>query len=168
MDNDKPKRILVVDDEEDVRSYLRLALEDDGFIVEEAINGHEALEAVRRNAPDLISLDLVMPEHSGAMFQRKLQKNIWWSRIPVLVVTGHARDDMGQADFKELTMSGPGIYLEKPVKPINYVSAVRQLLDMNESPQKDDSEQLKSELRGTLEGADPEALKRALEALKGK
>lgn len=55
------KYVLVVDDESDVRSYLRSALEDAGFLVQTASDGLEALEAIRHDAPDLISLDLVMP-----------------------------------------------------------------------------------------------------------
>ncbi len=168
MSNDTPKRILVVDDESDVRNYLRMALEDDGFIVEEATDGLEALEAVKKNPPDLISLDLVMPEHSGAKFNRELSKNPEWAKIPLLIVTGHARDELGKADFDELTMSGKGIYLEKPVKPVSYVSAVRQLLGMEESSKKIEQENLKDELKDTLEGADPDALRAALEALKKK
>lgn len=63
MTGEKQKHVLVVDDEPDVRSYLRSALEDAGFLVETACDGLEALGAIRRDPPDLISLDLVMPKH---------------------------------------------------------------------------------------------------------
>jgi two-component system alkaline phosphatase synthesis response regulator PhoP len=161
------KRILVVDDEADVREYLKAALEDAGFTVETAGNGLEALESVRRSAPDLISLDLVMPHHSGAKFYRDLQKDKRLSKIPVLIVTGHARDEMGRADFHDMTMSGPGVYLEKPVSPPAYVSAVRRLLGL-ESPEPavQDQEQLRRELASALSGADRKTLQRALELLK--
>ena len=169
MANDTSKKVLVVDDEQDVRDYLSTALEDAGFEVETATDGMEALEAVRRSAPDLISLDLVMPRHSGAKFYRDLQKDKDLRHIPVLVVTGHARDDMGRADFDELTMSGPGVYLEKPVRPSSYVHAVRQLLGMETSdaptPQPED---LKKELSDALAGADRIALQRALDSLRKK
>ena len=168
MDNIKPKKILVVDDEADVRNYLRLALEDDGFEVLEAANGKEALESVIQNKPDLISLDLVMPEHSGAKFNRELQKNPGLSKIPVLVVTGHARDELGRSYIEELTMSGPGVYLEKPVKPASYISAVRKLLGLEESSSEDESERLKAELKNSLDEASPDALIKALEVLKKK
>jgi CheY-like chemotaxis protein len=163
------KRILVVDDEADVREYLKAALEDAGFTVAVAADGIAALDSVRQSAPDLISLDLVMPRHSGAKFYRDLQKDKRLSKIPVLIVTGHARDEMGRADFNEMTMSGPGIYLEKPVKPDAYVSAVRRLLGV-ESPEPalPDQEQLRRELAGALSGADRETLQRALEVLKKK
>ena len=57
----EPRRILVVDDEQDIRDFLKAALEDAGFQVQTASDGLEALEVVRNNPPDLISLDLVMP-----------------------------------------------------------------------------------------------------------
>jgi CheY-like chemotaxis protein len=161
------KTVLVVDDEQDVRDYLQTALEDAGFEVETACDGLEALEAVKRKRPDLISLDLVMPRHSGAKFYRELQKDKALHHIPVLIVTGHARDEMGRADFDEMTMSGPGIYLEKPVRPKSYVSAVRKLLGMEplDSPEPEPGA-LKDELSAALQGADRMALQRALDALK--
>jgi len=163
------KRILIVDDEADVREYLKVALEDAGFEVETACDGLEALDKIRRSQPDLISLDLVMPKHSGVKCYRELQKDKTLSKIPVLTVTGHARDDLGKADFEEMTMSGPGVYLEKPVNTKKYVSAVRKLLGMepletSEANQND----LQKSLSEALKDADAKALQRALEALKKK
>jgi CheY-like chemotaxis protein len=164
-----PKRVLVVDDEQDVRRYLRTALEDAGFKVETASDGYEALEKLKTDPPDLISLDLVMPRHSGAMFHRELLKNHLWAKIPVLIVTGHARDDLGRADLEELTMSGPGVYLEKPVSPPAYVNAVHRLLGL-ETPEPEalgnDEPRLRLELLDRLGAADAATLKKALEALK--
>jgi CheY-like chemotaxis protein len=169
MNKENPKRVLVVDDEADIRGYLRSALEDAEFAVETASDGLEALEMVRRNPPDLISLDLVMPRHSGARFYRELQKDRQLSKIPVLIVTGHARDELGRADFEEMTMSGPGVYLEKPVRPDTYVAAVRRLLGTEETetppPQPED---LRRELSRALTGADRDTLQRALDALRKK
>ncbi len=163
------KRVLVVDDEDDVRNYLKTALKDAGFEVETATDGFEALEAVRRNPPDLISLDLVMPRHSGARFYREIQKDRQLARIPVLIVTGHARDEMGRADFEDMTMSGPGVYLEKPVRPASYVSAARKLLGMEplDTPTSE-PDSLRRELTAALGDADRVALQRALDALKKK
>ena len=167
MTDAKPYRILVVDDEADVRDYLRAALEDTDFIVETAKDGLEALESVRRSTPDLISLDLVMPRHSGARFYHDLQKDKALSKIPVLIVTGHARDEMGKADFNEMTMSGPGIYLEKPVRHDSYVSAVRSLLGISAAEERvNDSERLRGELAAVLSTANTDTLQRALDALK--
>jgi len=123
-----PKTILVVDDEPDIRKFLKVALVEAGFNVITAGDGFEALEMIKRQIPDLISMDLVMPEKSGVAFYRDLIKNKKWSQIPVIIVTGHARDEVGRADLRELTVSGPGIYLEKPVDPREYVASVRQVL----------------------------------------
>ena len=169
MSNDTSKRILVVDDEADVREYLKTALEDAGFAVQTASDGLEALAAVQAAPPDLISLDLVMPRHSGAKFYHDLQKDKKLAKIPVLIVTGHARDEVGRADFEAMTMSGPGIYLEKPVRPASYVSAVRQLLGLESAGTSAvESEELRHELASALSGANRETLQRALDALKKK
>lgn len=162
------KTVLVVDDEADVRSFLKAALLEAGFEVVTASDGFEALEEIKKRVPDLISLDLVMPKKSGAKFYRDLNKNKEWSRIPVIIVTGHARDDLGKADLKELTMSGPGIYLEKPVKPDNYVAAVKQILGMDttaEEKELADKVQLQSNLKTAIDDADPEILRKIQEML---
>ncbi len=167
MSQPQAKRILVVDDEADVRDYLRMALEDAGFEVETAVDGFDAFRKLEQFEPDLISLDLVMPRHSGARFYHDLQKDKRLARIPVLIVTGHARDDLGRTDFEELTMSGPGIYLEKPVSPDSYVAAVKQLLGIQTAPAPaPDTDALRGELSKALAGADSETLKHALELLR--
>lgn len=165
------KKVLIVDDEPDVRTYLKSALEDYGFDVQTASDGFDALEKLETFIPDIISLDLVMPRHSGIKFFRDLKKRKDWSKIPVLIVTGHARDDLGKADFDAMIMQGPGVYLEKPVKPNNYVATICQMLGI-ESPVKfqDDTEinteQLRNELLKNLTNADSETLQKALDALK--
>ena len=161
------KKILIVDDEADVRYYLKLALEDSGFEVAEASGGNEAMEMIKRQVPDLISLDLVMPGFSGARLHRELQKNPLWSKIPILIVTGHAQDELGKADLTELTISGPGVYLEKPVKPAAYLAAVRKLLGIEmESGENHEVEKLRQAVMNNLSDADADTLKKALELLK--
>lgn len=170
MENRFNKNILVVDDEPDVRNYLSSALENYGFNVRTASDGFEALEEVKKDIPDLISLDLVMPKHSGVKFFHDLQKNKAWSKIPVLVVTGHARDDLGKVDFDTMMMQGPGVYLEKPVKPDNYIETVCKLLAI-EPPEdiKDKKgihpDELKKKLSDSMANADPETLQKALDMI---
>ena len=170
MTEQAEKLILVVDDESDVRKFLAMALEDAGFQVDTACDGFEALEKVQTNKPDLISLDLVMPKRSGARFYRDLQKNSEWSKIPVIIVTGHARDELGKADFQELTMSGPGVYLEKPVKPASYVAAVQKILGLQqaETAKPEDTKQVKQELAQLMKKADLKTLRKMLDATKKK
>ena len=162
------KTVLVVDDEADVRDFLKAALMEAGFEVVVASDGFEALEAVERQIPDLISLDLVMPRRSGVKFYHDLTKNKKWSKIPIIIVTGHARDDLGKADLKELTMSGPGIYLEKPVKPHNYIAAIKNLLGMETTPDEDESAEqvrMQNELKNIIDNADPDTLRRLKELI---
>ncbi|MFH2036162.1 MAG: hypothetical protein ABIJ45_07150, partial [Candidatus Zixiibacteriota bacterium] len=119
----------------------------------------------------LISLDLVMPEKSGAMFHRELTKNKEWSKIPVIIVTGHARDDLGKSDLKELAISGPGIYLEKPVKPNNYIAAIKKTLKMDTTEEEREIAEMvemQNDLKNIIDSADPETLKKLQELLKKK
>jgi CheY-like chemotaxis protein len=165
------KTVLVVDDEPDVRNYLKAALVEAGFDVVIAEDGFEALEAVEKQIPDLISLDLVMPRKSGVKFYRDLAKNSEWSKIPIIIVTGHARDDLGKADLKELTMSGPGIYLEKPVKPDNYIAAIKKTLGMDTTQEEAvaaEQVELQNELKNLIDDADPDTLRKLKKNLQNK
>lgn len=169
MNDATTKTILVVDDEADVRSYLQAALVEAGFKVVTANDGNEAMQQVEKDPPDLISLDLVMPGKSGARFYRDMIKHKDHSKIPIIIVTGHARDDLGKADLKELTMSGPGIYLEKPVKPDNYVAAIKQLLGLKVTREElnlAEQVQLQNKLKNLIDEADPDTLRKLTEALR--
>jgi len=165
------KTILVVDDEADVRNYLSMALIDAGFNVITASDGFDALKQVKKHKPDLISLDLVMPKRSGIKFYRDMVKNEEWGKIPIIIVTGHARDDLGKSDLKELTMSGPGIYLEKPIKPNNYVGAIKKLLEMDTTEDEQEAAEqveIQNELKNIIDDANPETLKLLREMMKKK
>lgn len=156
------RHILVVDDEADVRNFLMAALIEAGFEVTAAEDGEIALEKIKSQKPDLISLDLVMPHKSGAKLYHELQKNKEWSGIPIIIVTGHARDELGKSDLKNLIMSGPGIYLEKPVKPHNYIAAVKSILKMETNEEEKETAQmveLQNYLKNAIDDADPATLK---------
>jgi len=119
---------LVVDDDADITMFLATILEDAGMKVMTAYDGNQALERLRERIPDVISLDLVMPGKSGIRVLHELRKNPAWSRIPVLIVTGHARDPQVRRDLAEVladsTISGPSAYLDKPVTPEKYLTHV--------------------------------------------
>jgi CheY-like chemotaxis protein len=161
--------VLVVDDEPNVRFYLQAVLEDAGFNVETAGDGEEALEKIKAKAPDFISLDLVMPRKSGRKLFYELRKHKQWARIPVLIVTAHAKDEMGKSDLEDLLRTQPkptsGAYLEKPIEPEAYLRCVRRTLGVDEPPAANEGAALKEELQAKLAQASPEALQRALEAL---
>lgn len=170
MNDAHARTILVVDDEPHVRDFLRGVLEDAGFVVLTAEDGEVAMELIRRQRPDLISLDLIMPRKSGhrLLFELKHDKEL--ARIPVLVVTAHAHDELGRADLDDLlehgVMSGPGTYLEKPVRPLSYLRSIQRALGLEESADTADRMRLREELGATMQGASPDALRQALEILK--
>jgi CheY-like chemotaxis protein len=170
MTRPQDKTILVVDDEPNVRQYLETVLVDAGFNVMTAADGEEALELIRKHRPDFISLDLIMPRKSGHRLLYELRRDKELARIPVLVVTAHARDDLGKGDLQDLlenrVMSGPETYLEKPVNPRTYVRSIMRILGIEVPPEADEKIGLKERLQKGIEAADPEALRRALAALK--
>ncbi len=170
MGRPEDKTVLVVDDEEDVREYLAMALEDAGFKVLRACNGNDALDQIKATRPDFISLDLVMPGKSGIMLLYELRRHKEWKRIPFVVVTAHAKDDLGKGDLKEImsqkTFSGPNVYLEKPVKPEQYVRFVKEQLGIDDEEQAEPSQrEIRQQLRDLIESADTEKLAEAMRLL---
>ena len=85
-------------------------------------------------------------------------------------MTAHARDELGKDALNDLLehgiISGPGTYLEKPVRPMTYVRSIQRALGMEETEDTVDKVQLKEELGNQMQGASPEALRKALEILK--
>lgn len=172
------KKILVVDDEEDVVYFLCTALEDAGFATDTALSVDEALEKVKTSPPDLISLDMIMPGKSGIVLFHALRKNPAWARIPVLFVTGHARDEKVRGDLDAAgalassTLSGPATYLEKPVTAQKFVAAVSKILGAGRGAASEEApsaeEQMRAEIESLARGADPDTLKRALDLLRQK
>ena len=170
MERAEDKTILVVDDEPNIRQYLKMVLEDAGFNVVTAGDGVEALDIIKGKRPDFISLDLIMPRKSGHKLLYELKKDKQLSRIPVLIVTAHAQDDLGKGDLEDimenLVMSGPSVYLEKPVNPLTYVRAIQRALGIEETEELEDKISLKEQLQQSIQAASPEALRKALETLK--
>lgn len=164
------KTVLVVDDEPNIRVFLQTALEDAGFNVLTAADGDEAMEIIRASKPDFISLDLVMPRRSGPRLLYQLKKDKELSRIPVLIVTAHAKTELGRSDLEDImadrVMSGPGVYLEKPVRPAAYVRHVKEALGIEVTDEDVDKINLREELERQMRNASPEAIRKALDSLK--
>ena len=99
----RDRRVLVVDDDPDIREVVALVLEDEGFGVETAVNGAEALEKVRENPPSGILLDMMMPVMDGAAFLRAWRSETPSSRVPVVVMSANQKAadalTLGAADF---------------------------------------------------------------------
>ena len=88
------KNILVVDDEPDVREFLSSYLEDNGYDVQTAEDGTQALKLIEADKPNLILLDLMMPEETGTGLYRKLHDKKAYKEIPVIVISGAAGRDV--------------------------------------------------------------------------
>ena len=105
--NENGLRVLVVDDERAIRRFLRTSLAANGYALYEADNGAEALEAVVRDRPDVIILDLGLPDMDGTEVTARLRE---WSRIPIIVLS--VRDQ--EADKIAALDAGADDYLTKP------------------------------------------------------
>ncbi len=124
---DNLKTILVVDDEPDARDYLTTVLEDNGFAVSTAKDGTEAIAMIDQAAPDLVSLDITMPEKSGVAVYRKLKEDEQLKGIPVIVVTGIS-DDFKKFISSRRQVPPPEGYISKPVDAEQFLKMVSDLL----------------------------------------
>jgi len=121
------KKILIVDDEQDVLTYLRTLFQDNGYETAEAGDGKQAMDQVQTFHPNLITLDIIMPNQSGVGFYRALKKDNTLQKIPVIVLSG-----VGQykAFFARdhYTVPKPDAFVEKPFNKDELLSLVRQLI----------------------------------------
>jgi CheY-like chemotaxis protein len=128
------KKILVVDDEPDVRSFLTTCIQDAGFVVDSAVDGQDALEKIEQELPDLMTLDMVMPRKSGIELIRTLRKNDKWAKLPVIVITAHAKNEFASEDIKSFNAFTSGLKprrtIEKPVTPEKLVNTICEILDV--------------------------------------
>lgn len=107
------RRILVVDDEEDIREILHLVLEKQGYSVELAADGQEGLDLIDRRPPDLIILDLKMPRFSGYRLFAQLKSDSRLRTIPVIIVTALTQDsDVDDTEWAR--RMGAEAFLTKP------------------------------------------------------
>lgn len=134
MANASEKRILVVDDEPDVRNFLATCIEDAGFQVSTAVDGQDTLDKVFADPPDLMTLDMVMPKKSGIKVLRELRAEERFKELPVIVITAHANTDLGSDDIKMASAFASGLRprytLEKPVTPEKIVTAISEILNV--------------------------------------
>lgn len=107
------QKILVVDDEPHIVRLVQVNLEKAGYVVTTASNGQEALDAVAKEQPDLMVLDVMMPEMDGLETLKRLKGNPETDDIPVILLTAKAQD----SDVFEGWKSGADLYLTKPFNP---------------------------------------------------
>ncbi len=119
------QKILVVDDEERMARFIRLNLEHDGFQVVEAYRGQEAMEKLRTTLPDLILLDIMMPDMDGFEVL-KIVREV--SDVPVIMLTAKGEED---DKVKGLEL-GADDYITKPFSPRELVSRIKAVLRRSE------------------------------------
>lgn len=117
------KKILAVDDEKHIVRLVQINLEKEGYEVVTASTGREALEQVAAQHPDLIVMDVMMPEMDGFEALKKLKEDVATASIPVIMLTARAQD----ADVFRGWQSGADLYLTKPFNPQELITFVKRI-----------------------------------------
>ncbi len=118
------ERILVLDDEPDLLELVRVNLDQAGFRVETAESGRDALERLRRSPPDLLILDLMLPDVSGTEICRRVRSDAQLCQLPIIMLTAKA-DEVDRVVGLEL---GADDYVTKPFSPRELILRVRAVL----------------------------------------
>lgn len=122
-----PTRALVVEDDPDVAEFITAVLEDNGFRVEVAADGDAATEALRREPPELITLDISLPEKSGVRCYRELKGDVELSTIPVVMVTGVHRE-FKRFISRRRQVPPPDGFVEKPFSADDLLAEVQRAM----------------------------------------
>lgn len=131
----KAKTVLVVDDQLDMRIFLRTLLETNGFNAVLASDGSMGLTYARQHAPDVIILDVMMPNEGGAVLYRNLKADAVLCQIPVVMLSAVPprafRHYIHMLNAQsEPTLPAPQTYIEKPPTPQQVLQAIRACLDI--------------------------------------
>lgn len=127
------KKVLIVDDDPDVRLFNTTVVEESGYTPIEAANGEEGLKIVKKDRPDLVILDVLMPKQSGIRLYRELKTDKALIGIPVIMLSGVAkrtflRSQKALTEFGDKPVPEPENYLEKPVEPEELAREIKKLL----------------------------------------
>jgi two-component system, OmpR family, phosphate regulon response regulator PhoB len=125
---------MIIDDEPDIREYLMAALEDNEYVPCTVMDNETVLNAVNREKPDLIILDIMMPRQSGISVYKDLRASEIARDIPVALISGLATSkEMMTTDLIDAIDAGqiptPDGFIEKPVRLVNFLNMVKELLD---------------------------------------
>ena len=123
----EPHKILLVDDEKDILEFLSYNLKKESFQVRTAINGELAIEEAREFKPDLIILDVMMPEMDGITACAEIRKIADLKDVLILFLTARSEEYSELAGFD----AGADDYVTKPIKPKLLISRIKALLKRN-------------------------------------
>lgn len=127
------KKILIVDDEQDVVTYLKAVFEDNGYETVTAVNGEEALEKLKSDKPDLVTLDISMPEKTGTRFYKEVKDDQELRKVPIVIITGITGYGDDKEAFKKFissrkTVPPPEGFIPKPIDREELLALVAKLL----------------------------------------
>ena len=127
------KKVLVVDDDPDVRLFSVTVLEENGYTALEAEDGESGLKMIKAEKPDLVILDVLMPRQSGVRLYRELKTAKALKDLKVIILSGIAkktflRSQKALTEFGGAEIPEPEIYLEKPVEPEVLAEAIENAL----------------------------------------
>ena len=120
-------KILVVDDNEDIVYMVKVVLEKNGYEVATAADGHQALKAIKTNAPDLMIVDLTMPEMDGWRLSMKVRQDENCKNMPIIVLSGLLIDEETQPEANEPY----SVLIAKPFDILKLADKVKELLNSN-------------------------------------
>jgi CheY-like chemotaxis protein len=126
-------KVLVVDDELDMRTFITTLLETNGYKPISAVDGREGLEIARRSKPALIILDVMMPKESGINMYRELKQDPALKTIPVIMLSALSRKTFFHSqkvldEYSGEQVPEPSAYIEKPPEPDELLDAISQSL----------------------------------------
>ena len=127
------KKVLNVEDDADIRTFVATVLEENGYIPIMAIDGAEGMEKARKEKPDLIILDILMPRESGIKMYHQLKTDPSMKDIPIVMLSGVSkrtflRSQAALTEFGDETVPEPHAYLEKPVEPEDLAEILKNIL----------------------------------------
>ena len=128
------KKVLVVDDDVDIRKVVSKLVEKSGYTTIEAKNGVEGMGKVREEKPDLIILDILMPKESGIRMYRELKIDEALKEIPVIVLSAIPKKSFFRSqkvldEFAGESVPEPEAYIEKPEEPQELIALMKKILE---------------------------------------
>ncbi|MGC9335356.1 MAG: response regulator transcription factor [Anaerolineae bacterium] len=125
------KRVLCIEDHPEMIELIRLILGREGFEVDGALGGREGLKAIQENPPNLILLDLMMPDVDGWEVYRQIKADVDLRSIPVIAVTAKAQSI---DRVLGLHIAGMDDFITKPFGPKELIASVQRVLDASRTP----------------------------------
>ena len=127
------QKVLIVDDDPDVRMFNATVVEESGYTPVEAANGEDGLKLIKQDPPGLVLLDVLMPKQSGIRLYRELKTDKVLMGIPVIILSGVAkrtflRSQKALTEFGDKPVPEPESYLEKPVEPDELAAEMKKFL----------------------------------------